>query len=280
MFPYVRVFGNIGFIVIGLLMGHYEIFDNVIVFKIAAISSIVCGAYCITLPNTPPAAKGSKLNLRTILCLDALSLFKDRYFTIFMLATFVLMITKTAYSAYIPVYLKVLDLNSANMMQLAVVTEVLFMVLLVWMLKKYGFKVVIMLGIIGWVVRMFIFSHAAISEDYLIYILIGLVLQGVCWDFFFTAGDVYVNAKADASIKSQAQGLRFIVSNGFGVFMASSLVGAINNRVVTENQMPAAGEQWAEFWIYPGIIALIVGVMFWIFFKDNDVFVAEKNAAK
>ncbi|TNG95579.1 MFS transporter [Pasteurellaceae bacterium USgator11] len=277
LFPYIRVFGNIGFIVIGLIMGYYEIFDNIIVFKIAAIASIVCGLYCFTLPHTPPATKGAKLNLRTILCLDALSLFKDRYFSIFMLATFILMITKTAYSAYIPVYLKVMDLNSANMMQIAVITEVVFMVLLVTMLKKYGFKTVITLGIIGWVIRMFIFSHASTSEDYFIYILIGLLLQGVCWDFFFTAGDVYVNAKADSSIKAQAQGLRFIVSNGFGVFMASSLIGAINNHVVTESSMPEAGSQWAEFWIYPALIALAVSIIFWIFFKDTDVFVAENK---
>lgn len=272
LFPYIRVFGNIGFIVIGLIMGYYKIFDNVIVFKVAAISAIICGLYCLTLPNTPPTAKGSKLDLRTIFCLDALSLFKDRYFTIFMLATFVLMITKTAYSAYIPVYLKVLDMNSANMMQIAVGAEVLFMVLLVSMLKKFGFKVVIMLGIIGWVIRMFIFSHAATSDDYFTYILIGLLLQGVCWDFFFTAGDVYVNSKAHESIKAQAQGLRFIVSNGFGVFMASSVIGAINNHVVTEKNMPLAAPQWSEFWLYPAVVALIVGILFWIFFKDTEEF--------
>ena len=272
LFPYIRVFGNIGFIVIGLIMGYYKIFDNVIVFKVAAISAIVCGLYCLTLPNTPPTAKGSKLDLRTIFCLDALSLFKDRYFTIFMLATFVLMITKTAYSAYIPVYLKVLDMNSANMMQIAVGAEVLFMVLLVSMLKKFGFKVVIMLGIIGWVIRMFIFSHAATSDDYFTYILIGLLLQGVCWDFFFTAGDVYVNSKAHESIKAQAQGLRFIVSNGFGVFMASSVIGAINNHVVTEKSMPLAAPQWSEFWLFPAVVALVVGILFWIFFKDTEEF--------
>ena len=256
LFPYIRVFGNIGFIVIGLIMGYYKIFDNVIVFKVAAISAIICGLYCLTLPNTPPTAKGSKLYLRTI----------------FMLATFVLMITKTAYSAYIPVYLKVLDMNSANMMQIAVGAEVLFMVLLVSMLKKFGFKVVIMLGIIGWVIRMFIFSHAATSDDYFTYILIGLLLQGVCWDFFFTAGDVYVNSKAHESIKAQAQGLRFIVSNGFGVFMASSVIGAINNHVVTEKSMPLAAPQWSEFWLYPAVVALIVGILFWIFFKDTEEF--------
>ena len=253
LFPYIRVFGNIGFIVIGLIMGYYKIFDNVIVFKVAAISAIICGLYCLTLPNTPP-------------------LFKDRYFTIFMLATFVLMITKTAYSAYIPVYLKVLDMNSANMMQIAVGAEVLFMVLLVSMLKKFGFKVVIMLGIIGWVIRMFIFSHAATSDDYFTYILIGLLLQGVCWDFFFTAGHVYVNSKAHESIKAQALGLRFIVSNGFGVFMASSVIGAINNHVVTEKNMPLAAPQWSEFWLYPAVVALIVGILFWIFFKDTEEF--------
>lgn len=277
MFPYVRVLGNIGFIVVGLVMGYLEIFDKAVVFQMAAAASLICGLYCFTLPNTPPATKGEKINWRTLLCVDAFALFKDKYFTVFMLSTFVLMISKTAYSAYIPVFLKTLGLNSANMMQVAVATEVVFMVLLVSMLKRFGFKIVIMLGILAWFVRFCIFSVAATADDVMVYVIIGLLLQGVCWDFFFTAGDVYVNSKANDSIRAQAQGLRFIVSNGFGVFMASTVVGAINNNVVTENTMPAAAPQWAEFWYYPAGVAIAVAVFFWIFFKDTDVVLKEKK---
>ena len=98
-----------------------------------------------------------------------------------------------------------------------------------------------------------------------------MLLQGICWDLFFTAGDIYVDKKAGPEIKAQAQGLRFIVSNGFGVFMAASVCGFINNRVVTEKTLPSAGPQWQEFWIYPAVVAAIVAFGFWFFFRDKDV---------
>ena len=212
------------------------------------------------------------------MCLDALSLFKDKYFTIFMLSTFILMITKTAYSAYLPVYLPVLGLEPASMMQIAIATEVLFMFLLSFLLGRFGFKKIILFGAICWIIRSMMLSLAATSDGNMFFYIIGtLLLQGICWDFFFTAGDIYVDKKAGPEIKAQAQGLRFIVSNGFGVFMAASVCGFINNRVVTEKTLPNAGPQWQEFWIYPAVVAAIVAVGFWYFFRDKDVIMTPKK---
>lgn len=276
-FPIVRVFGTIGFMVVGLILGYTGFSSSINSFLLASGASVVFGIYCFTLPNTPPAAKGKKFSIRDALCLDALSLFKNKYFTIFMLSTFVLMITKTAYSAYIPVYLPVLGLEPASMMQIAIATEVLFMFLLSFLLARFGFKKIILFGAICWVIRSLMLSQAAVSENYMFYILCSLLLQGVCWDFFFTAGDIYVDKKAGPEIKAQAQGLRFIVSNGFGVFMAASVCGFINNSVVTEKTLPAAAPQWQEFWIYPAVVAAVVAIGFWIFFKDKDIIMERKE---
>lgn len=280
-FPIVRVFGTIGFMTVGFTMGDkvLDIAKTTNTFTLAAGASVLYGLYCFTLPNTPPSAKNKKISMREILCLDALSLFKDKYFSIFMFSTFILMIPKTAYSAYLPVYLPVLNLDPATMMQIAIATEVIFMVFLSFLLGRFGFKKVILFGAISWIIRSLILSQAAVSDHYFLYIVGALLLQGLCWDFFFTAGDIYVDKKAGPGIKAQAQGLRFIVSNGFGVFMAASVCGFINNRVVTEKAMPTAASQWQEFWIYPAIVAVVVTIGFWIFFNDKDVLMKPKEEA-
>lgn len=278
-FPIVRVFGTIGFMTVGFLMGDkvLSIAQTTDTFVLAAFASIIYGIYCFTLPNTPPATKNKKISMREILCLDALSLFKDKYFSIFMFSTFVLMISKTAYSAYIPVYFPVLKIDPASMMQIATATEIIFMIFLAFILRKLGFKKVILLGAISWIIRSLLLSQAAVSESYMFFIFGALLLQGLCWDFFFTAGDIYIDKKANPEIKAQAQGLRFIVSNGIGLFMAASVCGFINNKIVTEKTMPEAAVQWQEFWIYPAVVAAIVAIGFWIFFNDKDVLITKEN---
>ncbi|MCX8618563.1 MFS transporter [Gilliamella sp. B2923] len=277
-FPIIRVFGTIGFMVAGLILGFTGFSTSINSFLLAAGASVVYGLYCFMLPNTPPSGKNKKFSLRDVLCLDALSLFKDKYFTIFMLSTFILMITKTAYSAYLPVYLPVLGIEPASMMQIAIATEVIFMFMLSFLLSRYGFKKIILFGAICWVIRSLMLSLAATAGgvEMYFYIIGTLLLQGICWDFFFTAGDIYVDKKAGTEIKAQAQGLRFIVSNGFGLFMAASVCGFINNRVVTEKSLEQAGPQWQQFWIYPAVVAAIVAVGFWFFFNDKDVIMTSK----
>ena len=94
------------------------------------------------------------------------------------------------------------------------------------------------------------------------------MLQGLCWDFFFTAGDIYVDRKAKPEIRAQAQGLRFIISNGFGLLFASTICGQIFNSTVTEKGSESL-PQWETFWQYPAIVAAVFCVFFIFLFKDD-----------
>lgn len=269
-FPVIRVFGTFGFMAIGFILGQMGYSGDTMTWYIAAAVGVVLGGYCFTLPNTPPKAKGSAFTWRDLLCLDALALFKDRNFSILMLSIFILMIPKTAYSAYIPVFLKALGFdNAASMMQIAIACEVLFMFILSYFLLKAGFKVTLMIGIACWVLRALFFSQAAIDAN-IMFVVIGLMLQGLCWDFFFTVGDIYVDRKAAPEIKAQAQSLRFIVSNGFGLLFASIICGQLFNRTVTEPG-PEGIAQWENFWLFSVLISVVVLVFFLIFFKDDIV---------
>lgn len=267
-FPVIRVFGTFGFMAVGFIIGQMGYSGDSITWYIASATGVLLGLYCFTLPDTPPKAKGRALTLRDLLCLDALALFKDRNFSILMLSIFVLMVPKTAYSAYIPVFLNALGFdNAASMMQVGIACEVIFMFLLSYFLLKAGFKITLMMGAVCWIARSLLFSHAAIDAN-MMFVLIGLMLQGLCWDFFFTVGDIYVDRKAPPGIKAQAQGLRFIVSNGFGLLFASTLCGKIFNDTVT-GQGAEALPQWESFWIFPAIIAAVVSLFFFIFFRDD-----------
>ncbi|MFK8258517.1 MFS transporter [Erwinia sp. AnSW2-5] len=267
-FPVIRVFGTFGFMVIGLIIGQMGYSGNTMTWYIASAAGGGLGLYCFTLPDTPPKAKGSTFSMRDLLCLDALALFKDRNFSILMLSIFVLMIPKTAYSAYIPVYLKALGFdNAASMMQVGIACEVIFMFLLSFFLMKAGFKVLLLMGAVCWIIRSVLFSQAALDAN-MMYVLMGLMLQGFCWDFFFTVGDIYVDRKARPEIKAQAQSLRFMVSNGFGLLFASTICGHIFNSTVAEKGGKALS-QWESFWLFSAIIAAVVSVFFFIFFKDD-----------
>jgi len=267
-FPVIRVFGTFGFMVIGFILGQMGFSGDTMTWYIASLTGVVLGLYCFTLPNTPPKAKGTLFTLRDLLCLDALSLFKDRHFSILMLSIFVLMIPKTAYSAYIPLFIKALGFdNAASVMQIGIASEVIFMFMLSFFLLKTGFKATLMLGAVCWIIRSLCFSYAAVDSNLLLVVL-GLLLQGFCWDFFFSAADIYVDSKAPPHIKAQAQGLRFIVSNGVGLLFASTICGQIFNHTVTDVG-PQALAQWQSFWLYPAIVAAVVSVLFFIFFKDT-----------
>ena len=267
-FPVIRVFGSIGYVVLGLFIGEMGWSGDVMTWYVAIISAIVMGVYSFTLPHTPPKSAGAPLSIRDLLCLDAMSLFKDKYFTIMMLSILVLMVPKTAYSAYIPVFLNALGFdNAASMMQIGVAMEVLFVFFIPFFLTRFGFKVTLMLGMLCWAIRSVLFSESALSGSYTL-VIIGLVLQGVCWDFFFTVADIYADKKAGEKIKAQAQSLRFIASNGVGLFFASSVCGYIFNNNVTDTGS-AGLAQWETFWLFPAAIAGVVFVVFLFCFKDD-----------
>lgn len=273
-FPFIRVFGTFGFMCVGFILGQSGLSGSIVTYYIAGSMAVILGLYCFTLPNTPPKAKGEPFTMRDLLCLDALALFKDRNFSVFMLCTIFLMMPKTAYSAYVPVFLGALGFdNAATMMQIGVATEVIFMFILSFFLLRFGFKKIILCGACVWVIRSLLFAFSA-EESGMLLIVIALALHGFCWDFFFTAGDIYVDKKAGEKIKAQAQSLKFMISNGLGLMLMSSVCGYVFNNTVTKKGAESL-PQWFEFWIYPSIIAAIVSLVFWLAFKDEDGFTAK-----
>ena len=267
-FPVIRMFGSIGYVALGLFIGEMGWSGDVMTWYVASITALIMSAYCLTLPHTPPKMAGREFSMRDLLCLDAFALFKDKYFTIMMLSILVLMVPKTAYSAYIPVFLKAIGFdNAASMMQIGVAMEVLFVFLIPFFLLKFGFKVTLMTGMICWAIRSALFAEAAVSGNTML-VIIGLVLQGICWDFFFSVADIYADKKAGENIKAQAQSLRFIASNGVGLFFASSVCGYIFNNNVTDTGAQGLA-QWETFWLFPAAIAAGVFVVFLLCFKDD-----------
>lgn len=273
-FPFIRVFGTFGFMAMGFIIGQMGYSGDVTTWYIASGVGIIIGLYCFTLPNTPPKAKSVPFSLRDLLCLDALALFKDRNFTLLMVSILFLMIPKTAYSAYIPVFLKALGFeNAATMMQIGIASEVIFMFLLSWFLLRAGFKFILLAGAVCWVVRSLLFANVALNGS-MILVVAGLLLQGFCWDFFFTAADIYVDRKAKPEIKAQAQSLRFMVSNGFGLLFASTICGTLFNRTVG-GQGAELLPQWFSFWGFAAAVAGVVSLLFFLLFRDDKADVVE-----
>jgi nucleoside transporter len=267
-FPVIRVGGTFGFLTAGIIIGQLGFSGSTNIFIFAACASFLLGLYSLTLPHTPALSKGKAFSIRDLFFLDALKMFKDRFFLTFMILTVILLVPKSIYGSYIPVFLDAKHFeNVATIMQLGTVSEVLFMLIMPFILWRLGFKYMLLLGALAWVVRFGLFSYGA-TENVTALIIIGIALHGVCWDFFFTTGDIYVDKKADVKIKTQALGLKKAIDAGMGSFVGGIIAGEIFNGSVTSKGAEAL-PQWQMFWIYPGVIAFVVCLGFLFFFKDE-----------
>ncbi|WNS78785.1 MFS transporter [Domibacillus sp. DTU_2020_1001157_1_SI_ALB_TIR_016] len=267
-FPLIRVCGTIGFIAAGLLIGSLGYSDNPLSLQIGAVISVFLGLYCFTLPNTPAPAKGKPFSARDLLCLDALSLLKDRYYLIFIICTVLLFIDHAAYISFTSVFLGDLGINNvSSVLTIGQVSEIVFMLLIPLCFRFLGFKYMFLLGMLAWVVRMSLFVITG-PESVAPLVFIAIALHGLCWDFFFVTGYIYTDKVAGEKTRSQAQGLLIMFTQGIGMFVGSFIAGNLFNQTVTE-QGAAALSQWKIFWMYPAVIALVVTVFFFIFFKDK-----------
>ncbi|MCM3653394.1 MFS transporter [Metabacillus litoralis] len=267
-FPLIRVCGTVGFITAGILIGSLGFSGSPVAFQIGAVVSALLGLYCFTLPNTPAPAKGKPLSIRDIFCLDALLLLKNRYYLVFIICTTLLFLDHAAYTSFTSVFLGDAGIeNISSVMTIGQFSEVIFMLLIPFFFRHLGFKWMFLVGMLAWVLRMSLFSLGA-PEGSAALLYVGIALHGLCWDFFFVTGFLYTDKVADEKIKGQAQGLIIMFTQGIGMFVGSYFAGNLFNQTVTEAGV-ASLPQWQVFWIYPGVVALIVTVVFFIFFKDK-----------
>jgi nucleoside transporter len=259
-FPRIRVFGTLGWIVANVLVSAVLGADATpIPLYIAGAASILMAGYSLTLPHTPPPAAGTRPTFRAIAGLDALSKLSSRAFQIFIWSSLLICIPLSAYYAYAPVYVSAAGFESpAFQMSFGQMSEVLFMVAMPLFFARLGVKWMLVTGMAAWVLRYFLFSAAATGGNHAL-VLLGILLHGICYDFFFVTGQVYVDQKSTDDIRGQAQGFLVLVTYGVGMLLGAQVSGWVFNALVPD---PGVLASWQRFWLLPGIFALAVLVFF------------------
>jgi len=264
-FPLIRVLGTIGWIAAGQIIGQLGLEASAVPMQIAAGASLTLALFSLLLPNTPPHAAGKPLNIRDVLGLDALALMKDRSFAAFVIGSFLLCIPLQFYYAFTNLFLNEVGMAApASKMTLGQMSEILFMVLLPIFLSRFGVKAILLAGMAAWSVRYLMFAHGDAGS--LIWMLYGgILLHGICYDFFFVTGQIYVDQRAPQDLRAAAQGFIAFVTLGVGMFIGSWLSGV----VVDAYRLPApAGviHAWRNIWFLPaagaGIVLLLFAALF------------------
>ena len=279
-FPMIRVFGTIGWIIAGLTVSWLGADATIDQFYLAIGASALMGLYSFTLPNTPPPAKGTPFSARQAIGLDAMSLLKDRSFFVFMIGSFLICIPLAFYYQMAARFITDAGMeNPAARMTLGQMSEVLFMLALPIFLKKFGIKTTLLVGMIAWVARYAMFSFGA--DDGVVWMMIGgILLHGICYDFFFVTGQIYTDKIAPPEIRSQAQGMLVFFTLGFGMFIGALVAGQIEaaHTVVVEaveaGSEPGKMVEWASLWLKPAGMAASVMLLFALAFsgkKSNDI---------
>jgi nucleoside transporter len=280
-FPPIRVLGTIAWIAVTNLVGIMGWGDKDTIFYVSMFTAIAMGLYSFTLPDTPPTIKGP-VSAAQILGKDAFVLFKDRSFLIFFIASVLICIPLSFYyamanpsitDAYTSAFVAanpgkpVPNFYVENKMSLGQASEIIFMLLLPLAYSRLGIKNILIVGLLAWLIRFLFFGYGnAGSAEWMLYG--GIILHGICYDFFFVSGMIYTDIKAGEKIKSSAQGLIALATYGLGMYIGSVISGIVKDKYSTKIG-EVVSTNWTNVWLVPAGIAVMVLVLFLVAFKDK-----------
>ncbi|MGV3725001.1 MAG: MFS transporter [Actinomycetota bacterium] len=270
-FPRVKILSAVGWILGGVTLSLLKGEQSSIQFYLAGIASFVFGVFSFTLPHTPPKKVGQNVPVSEILGLDALSLLRKPSFAIFVGCMFLICIPLYFYFVNMSIYLTELKWeNIAAWMTLAQVSDVIFLFLLPLMLKQFGFKKTIFLGILAWALRyVFLSQSVGVSAGtQMALALAAILLHGVCYDFLFIAGQLYVDQEANERNRGACQGLIAFILWGIGAFVGTWLAGQVQGRYEIPVTALGLKHDWQTIWMIPAIGAAVVLVVFMLFFRE------------
>ncbi len=269
-FGSIRVLGTAGWIVAGLIVGGLGLEATAAPMNLAAACSLLMGAYCFTLPDTPPLARADRGGLAGIASKEALHFVGTRSMGVFVAASFLICIPLQFYYAFTNLFLNEIGIaNAAGKMTGGQMSELLFMVLLPWFFRRLGVKYMLVVAMLAWVLRYAFFAYG--NEGPLMWMLwAGILLHGVCYDFFFVTGQIYVDRKASPALRAGAQGLITLITYGIGMFFGSWLSGYV---VDLYGHGPAGtgggGHDWRSIWLVSCGCSAVVLAGFLLTFKET-----------
>jgi nucleoside transporter len=263
-FPWIRVFGTLGWIVAGLIISQLGIEKTAGTFHVAAGVSVALGLLSFILPNTPPKGAGTKTDLGAILGKDAFVMLKEKSYLIFFISAILICIPLSFYYGFANPFLNEIGLeNVAGKMTMGQMSEAIFILAIPFLFNKIGVKKMLILGMSAWVLRYICFAYGNLDASWMLYA--GIILHGVCYDFFFVTGYMYTEKAAGETIKNAAQGLFTFATYGVGMFIGTWYSGF----VVDQNKLGEAQHAWTSIWITPAAIAGAVLIAFILFFKEK-----------
>lgn len=259
-FPWIRVFGTLGWIVAGVLISSLGLDKSALTFQMAAIASLALGLSSFVLPNTPPKGKTSESALGT----EAFVLFKDKPYLIFFIAAILVCIPLSFYYGFANVFLNETGMsNVAFKMTFGQISEAVFILAIPFLFNQIGVKKMLLLGMTAWILRYVFFAYGNIDTSvWMLYA--GIILHGICYDFFFVTGYMYTEKKAGEKIKNAAQGLFTFATYGVGMVIGTRFSGFTADYYSVDGAF-----QWQSIWMVPAYIAVAVLIYFILFFKEK-----------
>jgi nucleoside transporter len=263
-FPWIRVFGTLGWIAAGIFISKLGIEKTSSTFYMAAIASAALGILSMVLPNTPP--KGKAENASAALGTEALVLFKERPYLIFFIAAILVCIPLSFYYGFANPFLNEKGFeDAAGKMTLGQVSEAVFILAIPFLFNRIGVKNMLLLGMTAWILRYVCFAYGDTgANNWMLYS--GIILHGICYDFFFVTGYMYTEKKAGDKIKNAAQGLFTFATYGVGMFIGTWFSGYVVDQYNTDGV-----HDWTKIWHVPAFIALGVLVYFILFFREKKI---------
>ncbi|MEX1211480.1 MAG: MFS transporter [Balneolaceae bacterium] len=284
-FPIIRVFGTIGWIVAGLSISFILVNfvgegirpeETALPLYLTSAASLLLGLYSFSLPHTPPPAKGEAVSFRSIAGVDALRELGSKSFYIFLASSLLICIPLAAYYNFTQLFLGSAGFeNIAATQTIGQASEFFFMLLMPFFFVRLGVKWMLGVGMFAWVLRYVLFAIGA-PDAVTWMILGGIALHGICYDFFFVTGQIYVDMKASDRIRGQAQGLIVLITYGVGMLIGAQLAGITYNAFL-DGGSTLSLEQWKSFWWIPALFAAGVMSLFLLLFNDQE---AEKKVGE
>ena len=265
-FPIVMAAASAGWIAAANVVNFAKLADNNGMFTLACGIAVAIALYSFTLPNTPPKGDAGPVSAGKLLGLDALKLFKDRSFAVFMICSFLICIPLSFYFTWTGAFLSEMNVaDYASKMTLGQVSEVGFLLLLPILLPILGAKRIMILGMAAWAVRFALFAYFHEQPTATWMVLGGILLHGMCYDFIFVMGRMYVDKAAGDSLRASAQGLHAVFTLGAGMFVGSWLSG-----VVAQNYTNAQNvHDWKSIWLVPALMSAVLIPVFLALFREK-----------